>query len=116
MKYNLHLSESYRAATDDDRTLYCNGCGAKGGFKVPSTFYGLSIEDACNVHDWDFAHGKTIEDKERADKYFLYNMLVIIESQQGLINSLLKPLRRRRALKYYESVVMWGNKAFWAGK
>lgn len=116
MKYNLHLSESYQIATDDDRLLHCNGCGAKGGIKVPSTFYGLSIEEACHVHDWDYAHGKTQEDKDKADKYFLYNMLVIIESQTGFVNAVLKPLRRRRALKFYEAVAMWGNKAFWAGK
>lgn len=115
-KYNLHFSESFRNATDAERDSVCNGCGAKGGLKVPSTFYGLKIEEACQVHDWDYAQGKTKEDKSRADRYFLFNMLIIIEAQTGLINSALKPLRRRRALKYYEAVVTWGNSAFWEGK
>jgi len=114
--YNLHLSESFRNATDEERARICNGAGAKDGLKVPNTFWGLRMTPAFDVHDWDYHHGKTQEDKDNADKYMLFNTLIIIESQVGIMNAILKPLRRRRALLYYEAVVIWGNKAFWVGK
>ena len=116
IKHNLHLPESYQYATDAERALICNGAGAKDGLKFPNTFYGLDMREAFDIHDWDYHHGKTQADKERADKYMLLNMLVIIESTQALVNRLLKPLRRRRALKYYEAVVTFGDDAFWKGK
>jgi hypothetical protein len=114
--HNLHLPESYRNATDQERSLICNGAGAKDGIKFPNTFYGLDMREAFDIHDWDYHHGKTREDKARADKYMLLNLMVIIESTTGLKDRLLKPLRRRRALKYYEAVVTFGDKAFWYGK
>jgi len=116
LRYNLHLSESYRDATDAQRGTCCNGCGARGGMPVPKTFWGLSINEACNVHDWDYHHGKTLEDKHTADRFMLFNMLIIIEAQTGWNQVVLKPARRRRAMKYYEAVVMFGAGAFWAGK
>lgn len=115
-KYNLHYSDSYCDATDEERGTCCNGCGAKGGIDVPDTIYGLSVTDACNVHDWDYQHGKTAEDKAKADRYMFFNILIIIESQTSFVGRLLKPLRRRRALFYYECVVACGHKAFWEGK
>lgn len=115
-QYNLHYSESYRNATDAERGTCCNGCGAKGGINVPDTLYGLSITDACNVHDWDYKHGKTLDDKLTADRFFFSNVLIIIESQTSFMGKLLKPLRRRRALKYYEAVTTFGNNAYWSGK
>jgi len=114
--YNLHLSESYRNATDAERAAVCNGAGAKNGLKFPNTFYGLDMTEAFHNHDWDYDKGITQEDKDRADRYMLLNTLIIIESQKGLKNAILKPLRRRRALKYYEAVVIWGNRAFWINK
>ena len=83
---------------------------------VPKTFWGLSINEACNVHDWDYHHGKTLEDKHTADRFMLFNMLIIIEAQTGWHQTALKPMRRRRAMKYYEAVVMFGAGAFWTGK
>ena len=115
-KYDLHLSESYRNATDKERAAYCNGCGARGGMPVPKTFWGLSMVDACNVHDWDYQHGATLADKQTADRFMLFNMLIIIEAQTGWYQTALKLMRRRRAMKYYEAVTMLGSKAFWANK
>lgn len=115
-QYNLHYSEAFRNATDAERAAICNGAGAANGLSFPNTFYGLNMRPAFDVHDWDYHHGKTLDDKDRADKYMLLNMMTIIEAQKGLVHTILKPLRRRRALKYYEAVVAFGNDAFFAGK
>ena len=57
---------------------------------------------------------KTIADKEEADRVFLNNMLRIIEAKTKF--GLLKPLRNRRALKYYEAVKYFGGRSFWKNK
>ena len=116
IRHNLHLPESYRNATDAQRALICNGAGARDGLKFPNTFYGLDMREAFDIHDWDYHHGTTWADKAQADKYMLLNMMVIIESSTSFTDRMLKPLRRRRALKYYEAVVTFGDKAFWQGK
>lgn len=105
---------SYQRASKMQKEAVCNGCGAanaKFDF-VPDTIYGLSINDACNIHDWMYHVGRTIEDKQEADRVFLNNMLRIIEHKGGW----LKILRRMRAIKYYGAVADMGGPAFWDGK
>ena len=105
---------TYQRASKQERDKVCNGCGAanaKFDF-VPDTIYGLNINDACNIHDWMYSKGKTIEDKQEADRVFLNNMLRIIEAKGGF----LKVFRRMRAIKYYGAVVDMGGPAYWAGK
>ena len=111
----LYEPYSYTTATCHEKKKVCNGCGsAKAKFDfVPDSIYGLKITPACNIHDWMYHKGKTIEDKQEADRVFLNNLLRLIEAQS---NRLMKPLRRRRALKYYEAVVLMGGPAFWDGK
>jgi hypothetical protein len=92
-----------------------NGCG--DGWRaclIPNTMYGLSILPACQIHDWDYHHGATIDDKEEADRRFLNNLLRIIEAHSA--NHVTRALRNRRALKYYEAVRIYGGPAFWQGK
>lgn len=112
---DLYAPISYWEAGPADRAGICNGCGTKGlgGWLVPDTLYGLSITEACNIHDWMYAQGDTIADKEQADRAFLNNMLRIIESKS--IRILLWP-RRMRAMKYYSAVRDFGGPAFWQGK
>ncbi len=99
-----------------DRTAICNGCGTKGlgGILVPDTLYGLSVTDACNIHDWMYAYGRSAADKEEADRVFLNNMVRIVQgrTQWGW----LKSLRLRRARKYYLAVKYGGGPAYWTGK
>lgn len=116
MAYVLDADPAYWALPEGERAACCNGCGAKGGFNVPDTLYGLSMTEVCNIHDFDYRQGRTQEDKERADLRMLSNMLRKINAQTGWYQVLLRPLRRRRALKYYEAVAACGDKAFWAGK
>lgn len=114
----LYAPQSYKDASDGEIELICNGCGsaqAKFDF-VPDRIYRLVITPACNVHDWMYHVGVTQKDKEEADLSFLNNILRLIEGQTGFKNRLLKPLRRRRALKYYEAVVAFGGPAYWNPK
>lgn len=110
----LFAPEGYWITDDKARKGVCNGCGTKGlgGWIVPDTLYGLSIEKACDIHDWMYAEGKGIEDKESADRAFLNNMLRIIEAE----SKWLAFFRRSRAMSYYSVVRDFGGPAFWKGK
>ena len=61
-----------------------------------------------------YAVGVTQADKDEADRVFLNNMLRIIEAKTEF--GPLKPLRNRRALKYYEAVKYFGGSAYWNHK
>jgi len=114
-KVKLYAPQEFWKAPEELKKRVCNGCGTKGlgGWLVPDTLYGLSIERACDVHDFMYEIGKTIEDKQAADRVFLNNMLRIIEAESI---GILKPLRRARAIKYYGAVVDFGGPAFWCSK
>lgn len=118
MKSNLYKPVSYTKADKGLLEFICNGCGsarAKFDF-IPDSIYFLKIREACDIHDWMYHFGQTIEDKKEADRVFLNNLLRLIEATEGIFNRILKPLRRRRALKYYEAVTAFGGPAFWSGK
>lgn len=92
-----------------------NGCGSGWSARIiPNTIYGVSILEACRRHDYMYGVGKTIEDKEEADRVFLNNMLRLVEAKKGWWFP--HSLARRRALKYYEAVLNFGGPAFWEGK
>ena len=111
---NLFAPPEYWELTPIAKKEICNGCGAKGtGWLVPDTLWGLSVEEECNIHDFMYYDGETIEDKEKADRVFLNNMLRRIEAKSWAI---LKPLRRHRAKLYYRFVRDCGGPAFWANK
>jgi hypothetical protein len=112
----LFAPMSYRGAPKEVRDIAVNGCGTGGwkGALVPETMWGLDIREACNIHDWMYLAGETIADKEEADRVFLNNLLRIIETDSRW--EWLAALRRRRALKYYEAVRVFGGPAFWNGK
>src|SRR3990172_1941758 len=114
----LSCPESYLLASEAERREVCNGCGfagAKFDF-IPDTIWGMPICPACDIHDWQYHEGNTNEDKAVADRTFMNNLLRLIEQQDAWIGRLLKPLRRRRTLKYYEAVVVFGGPAFWRGR
>jgi len=107
---------SFWLAAPGRRQNVCNGCGP-GGWKwdiVPDTMYGLSVRDACDIHDWMYCHGKTVLDKDNADKVFKANLYQIIEKKTSFWP--LKILRRIRACWYYLAVSWLGHAAFWKGK
>lgn len=111
----LFSPPGYKTASVEELAEICNGCGAadsKFDF-VPDTIWGLKITEVCNIHDYMYHYGRSLEDKEEADRVMLNNSLRLIEAQS---NRFMKPLRRRRALKYYEAVTSFGAPAFWQGK
>jgi len=116
MKVELYAPESYIKASPHVRNQVINGCGP-GGWKkkiIPDHLLGLSIKEACNIHDWMYFTGCCIADKEEADRVFRNNMLRIIEAGGGM--KILQRYRRYLAQAYYESVEHLGGLAFWANK
>ena len=91
-----------------------NGCGPKGiwGKFIPDGLLGVSINEACNVHDDQYSSGRTKEDRRLADQGFLDNMLHEVGSRQGI--KVLKLARKALAYTYYFSVRVFGG--FFFGK
>lgn len=112
----LIAPSDYRNLSKIERGKICNGCGTKGlgGLLVPDTLYGLSITEPCNIHDFMYHVGKTIHDKEHADRVFLDNMYRVISTGKNW--RLLVWLRRQRAYKYYLAVREFGHDAFFNNK
>lgn len=112
----LHAPATYRKATITLVEEMTNGCGAAGAkFDfVPDRIYGLRITEACRIHDWMYMEGIDIEDKDKADRSFLNNLLRLIYLRSA--NKFTRFLRNRRAVKYFEAVQNLGGPAFWAGK
>lgn len=111
----LYAPKEYWQLTADAKKLICNGCGTSGwkGRLVPSHLLWLSIKEACDIHDYMYHVGVTLDDKDEADRVFLNNMLRIVEGQS--IWFLRRP-RRHMAMDYYGSVRDFGGPAFWAFK
>jgi len=111
----LYAPEGYWRLSAAERAGICNGCGPKAAaFLVPETLWGLSVTAACDIHDWMYHVGRTLEDKQRADRVFLNNMLRIIDARTRC--RLLKRLRRDRAWLYYAAVRDFGGPWYWHGK
>ena len=116
-EHRLFAPKSYWISTDAERHAIVSGCGPGTGWKamlVPETIYGLSVHEACDIHDWMYHLGLAIQDKDEADRVFLNNMIRIIDSRTSW--RWLRVLRLRRAKAYYLAVCTFGGPAFWAGK
>jgi hypothetical protein len=113
MKSILYAPEAFWILTPEQRQRYCNGCGpGKVGSRfIPNRIWGLDVSECCNIHDFMYWWGSTIEDKREADRTFLNNMLRVIDTNSS--GWLLNTLRRRMALKYYTAVATFGGPAFW---
>lgn len=81
---------------------------------VPDTVWGLSIKEACCIHDYMYLVGVDQKDKEKADRVFLENMLKIIATNTKY--GWLKWLRNRRAYLYFVAVHRFGGPNYWDGK
>lgn len=111
---------TYAFASDEELERVCNGCGPGEGWKnviVPDTIYGISITEACDVHDWMYEMGGDIRDREFADQVFLDNILHLITLRSrttiwGLMTFWANPLRVLRARKYFTAVSLLGNHHF----
>ncbi len=106
---------SFWLSTEAQRLRICNGCGPTSWKSfVPDTMYGLCVTPACNIHDWMYSYGVTMEDKDIADLTFKLNLYRIIDQKSG--NWLFKKLRRVRAYGYYLAVSWLGHAAYVKGK
>jgi len=56
--------------------------------------------------------GQTEQDKDEADMVFMRNLIRLINKVGGW----LAPIRRYRAITYYNAVAEAGDAAFWNGK
>ena len=112
----IYAPITYWELSPEEKKEICNGCGAKDGVKVPDTFWGLNIEEACNIHDYMYNTGKTHYDKLFADAMFRLNLTVIIDAKETFKDKLLSILRHYRAGTYYIAVAKYGNYSFWKDK
>jgi len=115
-KVKLFAPKEYWLLSPEEKASRCNGCGTKGlgGWLVPDTLWGLSIEEVCNIHDFMYGEGMVQADKEAADRVFLNNMVRVINAKTRF--GCLRALRLQRAMKYYTAVSVVGGPAFWHGK
>ena len=106
----------FRDAYPDDWKYFGCGPGDIGDYLVPDNILGVSVREACRVHDWyyRFFEGNTEEDRRMADRIFFNNMTKIIRGAGG--RWLLVRLRCRIALVYYRSVVTYGANSFWESR
>lgn len=114
----LDASQAYRDALPEVVAQVVNGCGP-GGWKfdiIPDTVLGLSIKEACNIHDWDYTVGLTEQDKEAADKRFRRNCTALVNNATGFWARVLRRHRHLRVDEYYTAVRLFGDAAFWANK
>ena len=113
----LYAPPSFWELQDQLRTLFdLNGCGPRGmlNLLVPDTIYGLKITQACDIHDYMYAVGTTIKDKEEADDVFRNNLIRLVLDKTTLRP--LRWLRLRRVPVYYEAVAHFGGPGFWKDK
>lgn len=89
-----------------------NGCGPKGvvGKLIPDSLLGVSVQEACNLHDDRYHQGGTSEKRWRADRNFLEDMLSAIEKEKG--SRLIGQARKMGAYIYYYSVRIFGHFLF----
>lgn len=116
MSEKLFAPVGYWAMSPSARAELTNGCGPAGwkGRYIPDHLLWVSIQAACDIHDWMYRVGQTEADREEADRVFLNNMLRIVEARST--NWLTRDLRRRLALRYYATVRDHGAVYFWEDK
>lgn len=113
----LYAPQTFVDATLERRGEICNGCGTWDSWKleyITDRLFGLSIKEACDIHDWMYVFGQTEKDREEADRVFRNNMLRIVEWCGGWGPIIF--LRRRKAQHYYVLVKTFGGIYFWANK
>ena len=95
----LDCHKGYTKLTVAQKDSICNGCGPSGWRAnfVPNTFYGLSIKELCNIHDYDFSVYKTIKGFNIANDRLYNNFITYINAKSNWFMAI---LRRRRAKTY----------------
>ena len=104
----------FKGKYPDEFASYGCGPGGIGDFLVPDTVYGLSIRDACRVHDFGYRHslGNSEEDRAMHDRILKNNSLRIVDDHADW--KWVKWLRYQRVEKYYLAVRAFGSRAYWS--
>lgn len=112
----LYAPPKYWSLTPAQRKEACNGCGTKGfgGWVIPDRILGKSITAACDIHDFMYACGETLDDKKVADRVFKNNALRLVE--EGAWSTSLLKARSALVQVYYLAVKIFGGPAYWSGK
>lgn len=120
--FSLLAPTSFWNATDEEIKNKTGGCGpgSIGDWFVPDTIGFESVFLACQIHDWQYGEGETPEDKQIADRVFLWNMTVLIQDIPYHPGQKEKDAldigRLRRVMTYYEAVSYGGGDAFDKGE
>lgn len=111
--YPKRCREFIRQFPDEFKNYGC-GPGGIGDYFVPDTVYGLSIREACRIHDWCYRHANEASEKNRKqhDVLLKENATRIVFSRGGW--NLIVRLRLRRVKIYYKMVRAFGGPAYWS--
>ena len=91
---------------------YGCGPGGIGDLLIPDTMWGLSVRDACRIHDWGYRHCEEASEEDRARHDWMLR-----ENAMTLVNEgakWLRSLRRKRVETYYSMVRKFGSSAYWS--
>jgi hypothetical protein len=109
--YDLLYPQWYGNLTPDfiKTIIGKGGCGPGviGDRLVPDKLLGVCITPACRIHDLMYYYSVNDYDKKKADSYFLYNMVQIIDCDSA--NSFTRWLRLKLAFKYFLAVMLFGK-------
>lgn len=106
----------YWQATPEMIKEHTGGCGpgAVGKVGLFDRMWGLNVKPCCKIHDWMYAFGEVLLDKDQSDRAFNNNLIRYITDHTRW--AWLASLRMQRAEKYVYLVERRGGPAFWKGK
>lgn len=108
MRGGLTAPVEYWSASSEKIARNCNGCGDDSflGSLVPETIWGLRVSPVCNIHDFMYCLGSTLEDKATADFVFQKNLIALVRqsASRSWAGWVLKIPREYRCFTYYVAV------------
>ena len=113
LEADVHAPDAFWSTPNADRSGGC-GAGKFGDIFIPDTLWGLAVNGLCQIHDFQYGAGVSEDDRAAADRTLRNNLFRWIEYATS--NRTLRWLRKRRAIKYYKAVRMFGGPAFWNDK
>mgnify|MGYP000713132747 CR=1 FL=1 len=97
----LTAPKEYYELSPSERKGLLNQCGPDGPLNnyIPNHLLGTNISRSCDINDFMFIEAKNKKEAELADKVFLKNMNVQIQSEPK--SNILNPIRRFFAKIYF---------------
>jgi len=105
-KYSLEVTGTHLLRLNHK---HANGCGAKGGVKVPKTMWFVDIESACVGHDISWQIATSLDDLKKGNEEFDNNLKKICDAESCC--GFMKYIRRMRIAKYVSLVELVGTPA-----